>query len=172
MTQEKFLLWWIASLVVGCLVGRYKGQTTTGLFFAVHLGPIGILIVCLFIPKIGTRRRSGSWRRKSIMWTYTLNERGEPVREPDFQKWGQWFQTAARHVAENTVGEAWVSTVFLGLDNGCRLDGSAPVLWETMVFGGPCDHMQSRCAGSREQAEAMHAEIVTLVRARQEAAAR
>jgi hypothetical protein len=32
-------------------------------------------------------------------------------------EWARWFGTAERHVAEETVGPYWVSTVFLGLDH-------------------------------------------------------
>ena len=98
------------------------------------------------------------------MWTYILNEHGEPVREDDFWKWGRWFETAHRHVADEIIGGARVSTVFLGIDHGYNFDGRPPVLWETMVFGGPCDQEQERCAGSREQAEAMHAAVACRVR--------
>jgi hypothetical protein len=41
-----------------------------------------------------------------------------------------------------------------------------PILWETMVFGGPMDQEQDRCGGSREQAEAMHAHMVKRVKER------
>ena len=39
-----------------------------------------------------------------------------------------------------------------------------PVLWETMVFGGKLDQEQARCSGNREQAEAMHNEMVERVK--------
>lgn len=60
------------------------------------------------------------------------------------------------------IGEAKVSTVFLGFDHGWE---GEPVLWETMVFGGPLDQEQDRCSGSREQALAMHAAMVERVKA-------
>ena len=95
---------------------------------------------------------------------YTLNDRGEPVHEPDLLKWCRWFEGVERKVAETVVGEGSVSTVFLGFDHGhWPSSARAPILWETMVFGGPLNEAQRRCSGSREQALAMHAEMVEAV---------
>jgi hypothetical protein len=86
---------------------------------------------------------------------YILNERGEPVHEDDFEAWTHWFEKANRTVAETGVGPFWVSTVFLGLNHGW--DDAPPILWETMVFDPHKEECDSdRCAGTREQAEAMH----------------
>jgi hypothetical protein len=63
------------------------------------------------------------------------------------------------------VEGAEVSTVFLGLDYSFEHHGRGPILWETMVFGGPLDEEMDRCGGTREQAEAMHAAMVERVRA-------
>jgi hypothetical protein len=65
-------------------------------------------------------------------------------------------------VAETIVGDARVSTVFLGLDH--RFGGEGPpVLFETMIFGGRLDEFQDRCC-TWDEAEKMHAEAVRLVR--------
>ena len=53
---------------------------------------------------------------------YVLDAGGEPVPEPDLLRWGAWFETADRHVADTTLTDAdgnavRVSTVFLGLDH-------------------------------------------------------
>lgn len=56
-----------------------------------------------------------------------------PIQEPDVIKWGRWFETAKRHVANTQVGPLWVSTVFLGLDHS--FGSGPPVLFETMLFG-------------------------------------
>lgn len=79
---------------------------------------------------------------------YILDERGEPVECDDVLAWGAWFETAKRTVAHDVVGDARVSTVFLGVDHNFR-GGGFPLLWETMVFGGPLDMEQERyaCAG-------------------------
>ncbi len=96
---------------------------------------------------------------------YILNEQGEPVAEPDLIKWATWFERAKRHVADETNDAAGsrVSTVFLGLDYGFHT--GLPILWETMVFGGRLNGEQTRCGGSREQAQAMHAAMVARVKA-------
>lgn len=89
---------------------------------------------------------------------YILDAKGEPVVEPDLIKWCVWYNNAdeERRVAREQVGKnCTISTVFLALDHS--YGGGPPVLWETMVFGGPLHNEQSRCGGSREQAEAMHA---------------
>jgi hypothetical protein len=93
---------------------------------------------------------------------YILNENGNPVLEQDIIAWAHWFETAARRVAHDTISDASVSTVFLGIDHS--FGSGPPVLWETMVFGGPMDQEQDRCSGSREQAEAMHAKMVERVK--------
>lgn len=91
---------------------------------------------------------------------YILNETGKPTREPDLMKWAYWFEeTDNRRILDTYVGDLWVSTIFLAVDHS--FGAGPPVLWETMVFDQKgkekaCD----RCAGSLEQAEAMHALMV------------
>jgi hypothetical protein len=69
---------------------------------------------------------------------YILDERGEPVPEPDTVKWGEWlesaYKTGSRRLASDTIGPYYVSTVFLDVDHQF-LDGGPPVLWETIIFG-------------------------------------
>ena len=91
------------------------------------------------------------------MSRYILNKAGEPVREPSLKRWASWMEDAGRCVESTQIGQCRVSTVFLGLDYG--LEGP-PILWETMVWGGPLRGAQDRCSGSREQAEAMHSAMV------------
>lgn len=89
---------------------------------------------------------------------------GRPMLEPSLDAWAQWMQfSPERMVARNKVGKSTVSTIFLALDHNFSGKGP-PILWETMVFGGPMHHHQERCSGSKEQAEAMHARILKLVR--------
>jgi hypothetical protein len=51
--------------------------------------------------------------------------------------------------------------VFLGTDHNLGDYGDAPILYETMIFGGPLDQEQWRYA-SREEAVAGHATAVEL----------
>lgn len=94
---------------------------------------------------------------------YILDETGSPVAQPDLMEWAVWFDKSNRHVAKETIGEATISTVFLGMDH--QWGDGPPVLWETMVFGGSMDQEQDRCSGSREDAEAMHKRMVDRVKA-------
>ena len=61
----------------------------------------------------------------------------EVVEVDDLMEWGKWIQTADRHVAKDKIGKAKISTVFLGLDHS--FGSGPPLLFETMVFGGPLD---------------------------------
>lgn len=101
------------------------------------------------------------------MTHYILDERGEPVPCDDVRVWGEWFQTAERHVAQDMdegegAAAVRVSTVFLGLDHA--FNGGPPVLWETLVFGGPLDGEMLRYT-SRAAALAGHREMCALVSA-------
>ncbi len=97
---------------------------------------------------------------------YRLDVEGNPVAEPDIEKWMRWFMDNEMlvQVAEDYVGDIRISTIFLW----CPCDPAAPAprIWETMVFGesSKMDRNQWRCGGSREQAEAMHAKVVGLVK--------
>lgn len=104
---------------------------------------------------------------------YRLDARGEPVFEPDPTAWSRWFETSfVQRVVGSTplTDDVSVSTIFLGLDHNYASTGP-PVLWETMIFGGPLDQTQVRCAGSREQAQAMHHHLLLRAQQAQEAQA-
>ena len=67
---------------------------------------------------------------------------GKPTPCDDLMAWAQWFEVADRIVQRDIVGDVAVSTVFLGMDHS--FGQGAPVLWETMIFGGQHDHYQER----------------------------
>lgn len=80
-----------------------------------------------------------------------------PVPASSILEWGECMQSEARIVARSTVIGAVVSTVFLGVDHNHF--GGEPILFETMIFGGPRDMFQQRyCCW--EEAERGHAEVV------------
>jgi hypothetical protein len=61
-------------------------------------------------------------------------------------------------IGSDHVGEAWVSTVWTGLDH--NYFGGTPLIFETMIFGG--DHDEWMCRYSTlEQARCGHARVVT-----------
>ena len=86
---------------------------------------------------------------------------GHEVREADLMTWAKWFERADRHVAKEKVGDAEISTVFLGLDHAFG-DGP-PLLFETMVFGGTLDQEQNRYS-TWSEAEAGHKDMVERVK--------
>jgi len=93
---------------------------------------------------------------------YVLDAHGDPEICDDWQTWAEWFaNTEARIVARDDLPDGvQVSTVFLGLDHNFFGRG-APVLWETMIFGGPHDQYQTR-ATSRADALDQHCEALAL----------
>jgi hypothetical protein len=104
----------------------------------------------------------------NLLGKYVLDLRGNPKPEPDLLKWGQWFDTADRQVADDTLlppavpSEVRVSTIFLGIDHAWG--GGPPVLWETMIFGDKSffNDRQMRYT-SREDALAGHKEMVEMI---------
>jgi hypothetical protein len=66
----------------------------------------------------------------------------------------------SRRVAYDKVGEAGVSTVFLGLDHNLW-GGGDPLLWETMIFGGDHDQYCERYS-TYDDAVAGHAKAVQI----------
>jgi hypothetical protein len=90
-----------------------------------------------------------------------------PIMVDDLSAWAKWFEAASRTVAKtvidpNPTEPCAVSTVFLGLDHSWV--GGAPLLFETLVFGGPRDGLMDRYA-TWDQAENGHDDIVAEVKA-------
>jgi hypothetical protein len=77
------------------------------------------------------------------------------------------FSTGKKIVREETIGRWWISTLFVGTDINPSDDPDAPEwLWEAFAAGGNGErHNRHRdcCAGSKEQAEAMHEAMVKRV---------
>ena len=78
---------------------------------------------------------------------YILDDEGNVIKVPDVETWGLWFDAASRSGARTIARdkdegpdgrEIFISTVFLGLDHRLTGDGP-PLLWETLVFGGPLE---------------------------------
>lgn len=88
----------------------------------------------------------------------------------DLMTWARWLETnrANKHVADDYIenppgvtGAVRVSTVFLGLDHG--YGGGPPILFETMIFGGPHNEEMWRYS-TWEEAEAGHARAVEIAK--------
>lgn len=85
---------------------------------------------------------------------------GNPIT---MDTWIDTYRTPAdKRVALTTVGEVNVSTVWLGIDY--RFGDGPPLIFETMVFGGPLDQECDRYS-TEEQARAGHEAMVARVRA-------
>jgi hypothetical protein len=104
---------------------------------------------------------------------FVLDANGDP-QPVDVLTWAEWFETADRIVQQTRIvrGRAVesprsrrgvsVSTVFLGMDMAFTYfppRAGAPVLWETMIFGGALDGDQWRYR-SKPDALAGHAAAV------------
>ncbi len=77
----------------------------------------------------------------------------------DILEWAKWYETAERHVGQESRDGVRVSTVFLGMNHAFM---PGPPLWfETMIFGGPHDGYQERYSTYRE-AEEGHAAALKL----------
>jgi len=89
---------------------------------------------------------------------YTL-EGHEIKKTEDIITWGNWMKNIRYHVADEKVGDIRISTIFLGI-----AFNKLPLLFETMVFGGPLDRKQIRYPTWAE-AEAGHKDMVRKVKA-------
>lgn len=88
-----------------------------------------------------------------------------PVPEYDLFKWGRWLEKSERTIKRTKIGDALISTVFLGLDHNWG-DGE-PVLFETMVFGGKMDSHMRRYT-SYDAALTGHKRVVKLVKGKRD----
>lgn len=84
-----------------------------------------------------------------------------PVLCPGLLKWGRWFESADRQVAETIQGDVRVSTVFLGLDHN-HWGRGPPILFESMAFVGH-DSVDLNRYSTWEEAEKGHRRMVAKV---------
>lgn len=94
--------------------------------------------------------------------------KGNTPVQATIEEYTQWELEAAaidrdvHRVALSTVEDADISTVFLRVDHRFCGEGP-PILFETMVFGGPLDQDQWRYSTWAE-AEAGHEKVVEMVK--------
>jgi hypothetical protein len=103
-----------------------------------------------------------SLERRRVMRSYVLDTDGKtPIKSTG---WGAGADSLGKRVAldELSGGSVVVSTVFLGIDHSWEEEGP-PILWETMIFGGPLNDYQVRYS-SHDDAVKGHQEAVTLAR--------
>lgn len=87
---------------------------------------------------------------------YILDERHNPV-PCDLMTWAKAFEGDRRVALTKVYDGCEVSTVFLGLDHS--FGSGSPLLFETLVFGGPFDQEMERYS-TWDQAMAGHAAMV------------
>jgi hypothetical protein len=86
---------------------------------------------------------------------------GHKVKKVDLLTWAKWYETTERHVADEKVGDVRISTVFLGLDHS--FGNGPPLIFETLVFGGPLDQEMDRYT-TWEEAEKGHKTMVERIK--------
>lgn len=93
------------------------------------------------------------------------NKKIKPIA--DLLEWGRWFEKKENRIVDQTrEGDVLISTVFLGLDHRFSYDESAPPLvFETMIFGGPHDQFQERYC-TWDEAVAGHNRAIEKVRSK------
>ena len=93
---------------------------------------------------------------------YILDANEQPQVCDDVITWGRWMETAKNRVVSKTKlpDGVYVSTVFLGLDHAFT-DAREPILYETMIFGGPHDQYQERYS-TRQAALVGHTHAVRI----------
>ena len=84
----------------------------------------------------------------------------------DTLRWARWFEDVEkRRIAQELVGDIWVSTVFLGIDHGWNK--KTPILFETMCFTDKesADSLPFNRYATWDEAMAGHATAVMICRA-------
>jgi len=79
---------------------------------------------------------------------YILHEDGSITTTEDTLLWGRSFENTIRILANNYKDNIRVSTVFIGLDYS--FGGGPPLIFETMIFGGPHDQYTDRYSTLKE----------------------
>ena len=104
------------------------------------------------------RRLRAALREGAQVSTRYYDLAGNPI---SFDDWVRAFE-GPRQIGDTTVGEVRVSTVWLGLDHNFFSSGP-PLIFETMVFGGPHDEWCDRYS-TEDEARAGHERVVAALR--------
>lgn len=94
---------------------------------------------------------------------YILDDENRVVEVAHMLTWAMWLEDAYRHVGMTQItSEITVSTVFVGID--MQFGEGPPIVFETMIFGGPLNDYQWRYS-SWDDAETGHKAAVRKARA-------
>lgn len=93
---------------------------------------------------------------------YILSNDNKIIQTDDVHEWAMWRQISDkwRIALTRLSDDTEVSTVFLTINH--QFDNGAPILFETMVFGGEHDGYQRRYR-TYVGAEAGHIQVVEIV---------
>lgn len=89
---------------------------------------------------------------------------GDAIQCESIYEFTAWAVEHGREIARTRIGDAVVSTIFLGFDHNGRTGHGPPILFETMIFGTKHDREMVRTA-TLAQAREAHARLVDFVRA-------
>ncbi len=78
----------------------------------------------------------------------------DEIRPASLMEWARFVETGGRRIARDNVGDLLLSTVFLGIDQGC--DDGEPLLFETMVLAPNYQDEFCEHASTLEDAKAAH----------------
>jgi hypothetical protein len=81
----------------------------------------------------------------------------------ELMEWARAFEDRDRKVGDDTIDGQRVSTVWLGNDHRGYGDDGPPLIFETMIFGGPHDQYCDRYS-NEEAALAGHERTVAALR--------
>jgi len=82
---------------------------------------------------------------------------GDDIRQVDVREWAVMFDRDSRRIGLDQIGDMSVSTVFLGLNHA--YDDGPPLLFETLVSGGPASDEMERYS-TKAEAIAGHQRMV------------
>lgn len=103
---------------------------------------------------------------------YITDKDGNPIPCPDLMAWAEWFENSEHEAVLQDVSKdeegnvVGVSTVFLGLNFNFSREGP-PILWETLISGGPYDGEIWRYSSLKEAREG-HLKALSLFKGKEE----
>lgn len=90
---------------------------------------------------------------------YRLGKDGVPIEESDILEWAAWVQTAVILLQQTNLGDVAIITKFIGFSGK-----EPPELWETEIHGSLWNGQRFTCAGTRDDAEKHHLEVVETIK--------
>jgi hypothetical protein len=93
---------------------------------------------------------------------FILDDKLEPVLEPDREKWAKWMEANEQSIARTRVGEHLVSTFFLGKNFGQRTGQF--FVFSTLITAGKKDDERFAFYASRDAAISGHDQHVAMLR--------